>query len=524
MTSESKAEPQGPMLPVRHKGLLTIALMLAMMIQILDTTVANVALPHMTTSLGASIDTIAWVLTSYIVASAVAMPLTGWLADRFGSRLLMLASVTIFIIASMLCGIATSLGEMVVFRVFQGFAAAFIGPLTQSAMLDINAPEDQARAMSIWSTGAVLGPIFGPVIGGWLTDSYSWRWVFYINLPLGIIAFAMLYALMPSRPIKRRGFDLFGFAAIALGIAGLQLMLDRGEQLDWFDSIEIWVMAGVSICGFWIFIVHLCTGKNTIITARIFMNRNFAGSLFLIFLVGMILFSTMALLPELLQGILGYPVLDSGLMLSPRGIGIIMTMALAGKLTQLIDPRIVLATGLAISAWALHMMTQWSIGMDWWPVVLSGFVQGLGIGFVFVSLNIIAFATLSEELRTEGASLLNLFRSLGASIGISLGVFTLARALQTSHADLAQNITPSVLPNVRLETLGQFGQYSQTMLAVVDSEVSRQALMVAYIDVFWLMMVISVAALPTVLILKRAPVGRERRREPPPERAAAPSR
>ena len=517
--------PSGATLPVRHKQLLTLALMMAMMIQILDTTVANVALPHMTTSLGASLDTIAWVLTSYIVASAVAMPLTGWLADRFGSRKLMLASVFFFIVASMLCGIATDLGEMVIFRMMQGVAAAFIGPLTQSCMLDINPPEEQARAMSIWSTGAVLGPIIGPVIGGWLTDSYSWRWVFYINLPLGVIALALLYALMPSRATKRRGFDMFGFAAIAVGIAGLQLMLDRGEQLDWFDSMETWVLAGVAICGFWVFIVHLCTGRNTIITARIFANRNFAGSLFLIFLVGMILFSTMALLPELLQGILGYPVFNSGMMLSPRGIGIIMTMALAGKLTELIDPRIVLATGLAISAYALHMMTQWSIGMDWWPVVISGFVQGLGIGFVFVSLNIIAFATLPDELRTEGASLLNLFRSLGASIGISLGVFNLSRALQTSHADLAQNITPSVLPNIRLETLGQFGQYSETMLALVDKEVTRQALMVAYIDVFWLMMVISVAALPTVFILKRAPVGK-RRAKPAvaaPE-SAAPSR
>ena len=498
------AAPGKAALPVAQRGLLTLGVMAATIMQILDSTIANVALPHMQTSLGGTADTITWVLTSYIVASAIAIPLTGWLSDRVGSRNLFLASVGGFIIASMLCGLATSLPEMVAFRVAQGIAAAFMNPLSQTVMMDINPPERQAKAMSIWGMGIMVGPIMGPVLGGWLTDNYNWRWVFYVNLPIGIACFAILWALLPSRPIARRRFDLFGFSLLAIAVASLQLMLDRGQSEDWFQSWEVWIEGMIALCAAWMFFVHLFTAKNPMFDRTLLANRNLVTGLVFMLVVGVLMMATMALLPPMLQSLYGYPVLDTGLLLVPRGIGMVATMYVAGQLIQRqVDPRLMVGSGLVIAAFSLWEMTGWTLVMDSTHFVLVGLVQGAGLGLIFIPLNIIAFATLDPRYRTEASSLMNLFRNIGASVGISVVTALLARNIQTSHQELGGHITGYSIDAVDPSVTAILGSAGQSVTAMLNAEVTRQAAMIAYLDDFKLMMILTAVAVPLVLLLKR---------------------
>ncbi|CAN5859792.1 DHA2 family efflux MFS transporter permease subunit [soil metagenome] len=490
-------------LPVKNRGLLTVGIMGAMIMQILDTTIANVALPHMATSLGATLDTVTWVLTSYIVASAIAIPATGWLAERFGSRNLFLFAVGGFIIASMLCGTAVSLEEMVVFRIFQGIAAAFIGPLSQTAMLDINRPEDAAKAMSVWGMGVVVGPIMGPVIGGWLTQSYNWRWVFYVNVQVGALTFAILWFLLPSRPRRTRTFDITGFALISIAVASFQLMLDRGQQEDWFSSWEIMIEAMVAAGALWMGVVHLATAKKPLFDRALFMNRNLVMGMIFMIVIGISTMAPMALLPPMLQQLFGYPVIDTGLMMAPRGVGVLITMWFAGQMMGKIDTRILITVGLILFSFSLRQMANWSLEMDFWPVIISGFLQGLGMGLVFMPLNSLAFATLSHHYRTDGASLLNLMRSIGQSAGISMVTVMLARNIQTSHSDLASHVTSQTIPALDLGSLDRFGGLSDSVFGYADAMINQQAAMIAYIDDFYLMAWISIGVLPLVLLLRK---------------------
>ncbi|MCA1748825.1 MAG: DHA2 family efflux MFS transporter permease subunit [Sphingomonadales bacterium] len=477
-------------------------MMLAMMMQILDTTIANVALPHMQTSLGATIDSVTWVLTSYLVASAAAIPLTGWLADRIGSRELFLTAVVFFIVSSMLCGIATSLEQMVFFRILQGICAAFIGPLSQTAMLDINPTHKHGQAMAIWSLGAVLGPILGPLIGGYLTEYYNWRWVFFVNLPIGALTFTILFLLLPGRPLKRRGFDLFGFAFFALGVAALQLMLDRGQQLDWFNSWEIWLGLGATIIGLWVFIIHLITGRETIVSRRIFKDYNFVGSMLFMTVAGALIFASMALLALMLQGVFGYPVIDTGMVLAPRGLGVIVAMGIAARLMGKVDSRLLLFAGFAITAWSFLLMTRWSLDIDSWNVISTGLIQGFGFGLFIVVVNTVAFATLPLDLRAEASALLNLVRSLGASIGIAICATLVARNLQISHSELAEHVNPYALPDMGASILGRFVLSDEARLLLIDRAVNREAFMISYIDSYWLLMVLAAAMAPLALLTR----------------------
>lgn len=488
--------------PVKNKALLTLAVMGATIIQILDSTIANVAIPHMQTSLGATMDTITWVLTSYIVASAVAMPITGWLADRIGSRKLFLGAVAGFILASMLCGIATSLTEMVAFRILQGICAAFIGPLSQTIMLDINKPSEAPRAMAIWGMGIMIAPILGPMIGGWLTENYNWRWVFYINLPIGIPTLILLWWLMPSRPTVERELDKFGFALLAVGLATLQLLLDRGQQEDWLHSWEIIVELLVVVAALWMFIVHQITTDRPMFERLLLTDRNFFISLNMMLLVGMMMFGIFALLPPMLQNLYGYSVYDTGVLLAPRGGGILLAMFIASRLTGKMDPRIIIFSGFVMTAVSMLMMTQWSLNMDWHLIVYTGMFQGFGMGFVFIPLNGVAFSTLSRRLRTDGSALLYLFRSLGGSFGISIMTTMLARNMQVSHEDLAGHITASSLPTLDLSTTDRLGVLGEAGLQLINLEINRQAAMIAYLDDFKLMMFLLLLMSPLIFLLK----------------------
>jgi DHA2 family multidrug resistance protein len=502
--AEAAPAPGVAALPVRNRALLTLGVMAATIMQILDSTIANVALPHMQTALGATADSVTWVLTSYIVASAIAIPLTGWLSDRLGSRNLFLWSVGGFIGASMLCGLATSLSSMVFFRILQGVAAAFMNPLSQTVMLDINPPERQAKAMSVWGMGIMVGPILGPVLGGWLTDNYSWRWVFYVNLPVGIACFAILWTLLPSRSLKRRPFDLFGFSLLAVAVASLQLMLDRGQSEDWFHSWEVWLEGAIALSAAWMFGVHLFTGKRPMFDRAMLANRNLAVALGFMLVTGVLMMATMALLPPMLQSLYGYPVLDTGLLLVPRGIGIVASMAVAGRLTQMgVDPRIMVGAGLSIAALSLWEMTGWTLVMGREHFVVTGLIQGAGLGLVFIPLNLMAFATLSPAYRTEGSSLLNLARNIGASVGISVVTTVLAVNIQTSHQELGGHITAYSLSAIDPSVTSMLGGASESVTAMLNAEVNRQAAMIAYLDDFKLMMILTLCALPLVLLLRR---------------------
>jgi DHA2 family multidrug resistance protein len=487
-----------------NRPLLTFGVMAATIMQILDSTIANVALPHMQASLSATADTITWVLTSYIVASAVAIPMTGWLSDRIGSRNLFLYSIVGFVIASMLCGLATNLPEMVLFRVLQGIAAAFMNPLSQTVMMDINPKSKQAGAMSIWGMGVMVGPILGPVIGGWLTDNYDWRWCFYVNVPVGVVTFAILWFLLPSRDRRLRRFDLFGFATLALAISVFQLMLDRGQTNDWFESWEVRIEGMIALCAAWMFGVHLFTAKEPMFERSLFANRNLVTGIGFMVVIGVLMTASLALLPPMLQSLFGYPVLETGILLMPRGIGIVASMAVAGRLMKAnVDPRFLVGGGLIIAAYSLWDMTGWTIEMGSTPFIVTGLIQGVGLGLIFIPLNIMAFGTLPPHQRTEGASLMNLSRNIGGSVGISAVTVLLARNIQTSHMELGSHVTAGGLTAADPIVGAVLGGSTDAALAMADGLVNQQAAMIAYLDDFKLMMILTCMAIPLVLLLKR---------------------
>ncbi len=489
---------------VPNRGLITVAIMLATIMQVLDTTIANVALPSMQGSLNAALDTITWVLTSYIVASAIATPLTGWVSDRIGRKRLFMICIGGFTVASMLCGIATSLDEMVAFRVAQGAFGAGLVPLSQSVLLDINPRERHGQAMAIWGAGIMVGPIVGPSLGGWLTDTFDWRWAFYVNVPVGIVAFLGVLIFMPETKLRDRRFDLIGFALLSLAIGALQLMLDRGEQQDWFSSTEIIIETGLIVAAVWMFVVHTLTAKAPFIELEMMKDRNFAVGLVFIFTIGIVLLATMALLPPMLQNILGYPVVTSGVVLAPRGVGTMISMIIVGKLVQKVDSRLLILTGLLLTAYSLWEMTAFSPEMGAWPVVTNGVTQGLGLGLVFVPLSTLAFATLRPEFRTEASSLFSLVRNLGSSVGISIVATLLAQNTQVNHAELVARVTPF---NRALDTFAMPNGMSiahggQAALAYINSLATTQAQMISYLDDFKMMAIITLVCVPMLLLLK----------------------
>jgi len=490
-----------PALEVRHRGWLTAAIMLATVMQVLDTTIANVALPHMAASLGASQDEITWVLTSYIVASAIATPLTGWGAERFGRRNLYVGAIIGFTLTSVLCGVSAGLPEMVLFRVMQGVFGAVLIPLAQTVILDINTKDKMGQAMAIYGAGIMVGPIIGPTLGGWLTETMGWRYVFFINLPVGILALAGVFSFLPNGNPRKRRFDFFGFAMLALTIGALQLALDRGQAAGWFESVEIWIYVGLMISGLWAFIIHSATAEEPFIDLRIFADRNFAMGLVFIFMIGLTMFSGLALLPPLLQNLLGYPVMTTGLVMAPRGIGTMVSMILVGRLVGKIDARLLVTFGLVITMLSLWIMTGFDTTMNMRPVVLSGLIQGFGLGFVFVPLSTLTFATLATRFRGDATSLFSLVRNVGSGLGISIVTTVLARMMVVNHEELASRLTADSF--ALRSAAPQLLSGNQSMAALADQLVTQQAAMISYLDNFFLMILFTAAALPIVFLLRR---------------------
>ncbi len=484
-----------------HRVLITLSVMLASIMQALDNTIANVALPRIQGSLSATQDQMAWVLTSYIIAAAIMTPLSGWLAGQIGRKRVFLFSVVGFTIASALCGLAQSLPEIVLARLFQGLCGAALIPMSQAVLLDINPPERHAKAMALWVMGVTIGPILGPALGGWLTESYNWRWVFYINVPFGILSFLGILTFMPETQLRKSRFDFFGFTALSFAIGSFQLMLDRGQLKDWFSSTEIWIEAIVAGLGFYLFVVHmLTTSKPAFVSPALFKDRNFVTGNVFIFVVGVVLFATLALLPPLLQDLLNYPVVLTGLVTAPRGIGTLVAMFIVGRLMGIVDTRLIIAAGFGLTAFSLWQMTGFYLQMDTPLVVWSGVVQGLGTGFVYVPLAAVTFATLSPEFRNEGTALFSLVRNVGSSVGISVVETLLTRNTQMMHSRLGEQVTPY---NDVLHTQSPTALSTTHGLAMLNHSVNDQAAMIAYNNDFKLMMVLTLCAVPLVLLLRR---------------------
>ena len=487
---------------------ITACVILATLMQALDTTIANVALPYIQGSVSASQDQIAWVLTSYIAAAAIMTPPTGYLAGRFGVKPLFLICVAGFTVASMLCGMAQSLVEIVLFRILQGMFGAALVPLSQSVLLGIYPPERQGFAMALFGVGVMAGPVLGPVLGGWLTENYSWRYVFYINLPVGVLAFLGMLVFLPASGRKSVAkLDWFGFGTLSLAIGALQVLLDRGEQLDWFGSGEIWIEAIIAGSAFYLFLVHTFTADAPFVRPALFRDRNFAAGTLFIAIIGLTYYASMALQPPYLQGLMNYPVVTAGLVMGPRGIGTMAAMMLVGRLVGRLDTRLLLGVGLGLTAWSFYAMTGWTPDVSQTEIVVIGVVQGAGLGFLFVPLSSATLATLPPDQRTEGAGIYNLSRNIGSSVGISVVTSLLTQNTQANHADIAQHVTAVNRQFENPAIAHMLNPVTAAGRAALDAIVAQQAQIIAYIDDYKLLMIATLAAVLLLVVFKKPSAG-----------------
>lgn len=492
----------------RQHHIITFSVMLATIMQALDATIANVALPHIQGSLAATQDQMAWVLTSYIVASAITIPLAGWLANVVGRKRVFLISIAGFVLASIMCGMAETLPQMILFRLLQGMCGAALVPLSQSILLSINSRKNYGKAMAMWGIGVTMGPILGPVLGGWLTEDYNWRWVFYINVPIGILAFSGLYLFLSETKSEKTHFDFFGFCALSLGIGALQIFLDRGALKDWFSSPEIIIEALLAGWGFYLFCIHTWTFKSSVekkpfLNPALFRDRHFFIATLLIFVIGIVLFATLALIPPMLQNQLNYSVITAGLVTAPRGAGTMLAMFVVGRLVEYIDNRLIIAAGLLIMAFSLWQMTQFSLYIDTSYIISSGMIQGFGLGIAYIALSSVAFTTLPTILHNEGTAFFNLMRNLGSSIGISIVEALLIRNTQIVHTALAEDIIPYNTTNNYAYIANHVSTTHAAGVASLNQVITNQATMIAYLDDYQFIMIITLAVIPLVFFLHK---------------------
>jgi len=492
--------------PNVRRMLVTVCAMTATIMQALDTTIANVALPYMQGSLSASLDQINWVLTSYIVAAAIMTAPIGWLADRFGRKKLFITCVAGFTVASLLCALAQNIEEMVLFRLLQGMAGAALVPLSQSVLLDSYSVEERGQAMAIWGVGVMLGPIMGPTLGGWLTDNYSWHWVFLINLPIGVLTVLGMIAFMTETTRHEHlRFDWFGFIALAIGIGSLQLMLDRGEQVGWFGAQEIWIETIISVAGFYYFFAHSLTTTEPFVRFEMFRDRNFVSGCVFMVAIGVVLFGTMALVTPYMQNLLGFPIQTAGFLLGSRGVGTLLTMLVAPRLMKLFQIRYLILTGLLISAGTLYQMTGFSLDTTQQTIVVTNILQGIGLGLLFVPITSVAFLTLPGHLRNGATSITTLMRNIGSSVGISMVIANLTSKTTEMHARITEGVTPFNDALQMQDVAGNLNVHSETGLAMLDGIVTQQAAMLAYINDFKLLMILTLAMVPLVFLIGTTP-------------------
>ncbi len=485
--------------PLRRNLITLFALSGAFMTQ-LDATIANVALPHMQAATSASREQITWVLTSYIVMVATFTPLTGWLAGRFGRKRLFITSVVGFTLASALCGLAANFDQLIAFRLLQGIMGSALLPMSQAILLDINPPERHGSAMAVWGLGAIMGPIIGPVAGGWLTQSLSWRWIFFINLPIGAIALVgLLFTLAETRDDEPKPLDLLGFVLLGVAVACLQLVLDRGQLLDWFNSYEIWIEATLAGTAFYLFLVHSFTARRPFVNPQLFRDRNFIIGNIMGFFLGGLMYGVMALTAPMLAELMGYPIELIGWVSMPRGIGTMLAMLAMAPIVHRIDNRLLIMVGVALSGISMVMLSNASLEMDSWLMISSGFIQGLGGGIMFVPVAALVFTTLAPQLRNEGTAISSLLRNLGGTMSISVLQTLTIRNEAVVHSRLVEGVRPD---NPAL-VMRDFDFTALQAVARMDGEVGRQALMVSYIDSFQFLSIAALVVMPLVLLLRQ---------------------
>jgi DHA2 family multidrug resistance protein len=504
--------------PHRHINpwIIALSVMFATFMEVLDTTVVNVSLPHIAGSLSASVDEATWALTSYLVANAIILPMTGWLAGMFGRKRLLMLSVAGFTTASLLCGLAPTLGVLVFFRIVQGATGGALQPLSQAVLLEAFPPQDRGKAMAFWALGIVVAPILGPVMGGWLTDNYSWRWVFYINLPVGITSLIMtrMFIFDPSyiKHASDRKVDYFGIGLLALGIGSLQYVLDKGQEDDWFTSTHIVILSIVAVVSLVTLIIHELTTKDPIVDLRVFKERSYAVGVFLMTVLGFVLYGSLVLLPIMLQTLLGYPPLQAGIAMAPRGIGSFVFMPFVGLLTGHVDSRKLLFAGLVIGGGTLIWLGQLNLQAGYWNIFWPQWVQGMAMGLLFVPLTTVTMGGIQREKMGNATSLFNLMRNLGGSVGIAATSTLLSRNEMSVATNLATHVTPydaGTQSRVQALTNAFTASGSDAVTAMhraqgaIMGEIHRQATMVTFVHIFQLLGGLFVLMSPLVLLMRK---------------------
>jgi len=512
------------MAPEEHRHvnpwIVAVAVMFATFMEVLDTTVVNVSLPHIAGSLSATVDEATWALTSYLVANAIVLPMTGWLASIFGRKNLLLWATGGFTVTSFLCGAAPNLASLVAFRIVQGATGGALQPLSQAVLLESFAPQDRGKAMAFWALGIVVAPILGPVVGGWLTDTYSWRWVFFINLPVGIASIVMtrMFVFDPAHiRAQRRQIDYWGLGLLVIGIGALQIVLDKGQEDDWFASRLMTTLAIVSAFALAAFLAHELRVEHPVVDLRVFRLPTYATGVFLITMVGFVLYGSLVLLPIFLQTLLGYPSLQAGIAMSPRGMGSFIAMPLVGLLLGRVDARRLLGLGLVGGSATLFWFGSLNLQTGYWDVFWPQFVQGISLALLFVPLTTITMDPIPRESMGNATSIFNLMRNIGGSLGIAVATTVLARRQQIhtsvlgAHVDVYSPQARALLEQLRGAFMARgsdLATATQQARAAVFGLVQRHAAMLSFTDVFRLMALLFVCLLPLLFLMRTPRAGR----------------
>ncbi len=502
-----------------NKWLITIAVMAGTFMEIVDTTVVNVALPHIAGSLASSVDETTWILTAYLVSNAIILPITGWLSALIGRKRFLMLCLILFTVSSMLCGMATSLGELIVFRILQGVGGGALQPISQAILLETFPVEERGMAMALWGIGVIIAPIVGPVMGGWVTDNLTWRWAFYINLPIGFFSLILTWMLIFDPPYiraQRAGrIDYWGLGLLAVGLGALQVVLDKGEREDWFSSAFITRLAIISVVSLALLIYRELKVKDPVVDLRLFKERNYASGTTIMFFFGYVLYGSIMLLPLFLQTIMGYDATLAGWALAFGGIGSILVMPVVGRLTTVIDSRILVFVGLVINAYAVYLMSLYTPAIDFFHAWFPRFIQGFGLGTTFVSLTTLTMSRISQEKMGNATGIFNLMRNLGGSFGIATATTLLARRGQFHQNRLVEHLTPYSLPfnewhqrmSELMPNLGQNWKLwnAPQALAGLYQEMLKQAQMLSFSDVYWFFTIVFLLLLPLVFLMRRLP-------------------
>ncbi len=496
--------------------IVTAAVMLATFMEILDTTVVNVSVPHIAGNLGATVDEGTWVVTSYLVSNAIVLPMAGWLANRLGRRRMLMMCVTGFTLTSLLCGMATSLESLIFFRVLQGLTGGGLQPLAQAVLLETFPPKKHGTAMAAFGLGIVLAPILGPTLGGYITDNFTWRWIFYLNLPVGIFSLLMMNAFVHDPPYigkNRDGIDLWGIGFLALGFGMLQVVLDRGQQKDWFDSTQIRVMAALCVFGLVALVIRELKAKHPVVDLRVLKDRTFSAGVFIMTMLGFVLYASLMLLPIFLQTLLGYPALQSGLALSPRGVGSLFTMPIVGQLTNRYDPRKLIFVGILVGGWSMFSLSHLNLNAGYWEIFWPQVIQGVAMAFMFIPLMAVSMSGIKKEKMGNATSIYNLMRNIGGSFGIATMTTFLARRSQVhqnqmvSHVSAFDHTTQLTLRGMTawFQMHGSNSvEASRKALGMIYGMVQQQAMMLSFVEAFWVMGVIFLAMIPLLFLLRNA--------------------